>query len=306
VRVCKTVPPVSHRLFADDSFLFCKATMAEANCFKDILLCYEAASCQALNFGKSAITFSKNTKPDVITSLRNCVDVSRNIGSGTYLGLPSMVGRNKKSIFNYIKDKIWRKCQSWSARSLSRTGTEVLIKSVAKAIPSYCMGAFLLPSPLCEELERMANSFYWGSKKNGSRGINWLRWDKLTYHKSSGGLGFRNMEAFNLSMLGKQGWKLIKDPISLLTRILKAKYFPRRGFLEAGIGYSPSYTWRSIWSSQNLVKLDLRWKIGDGSLIRVWSDLWIRSLPFSKLSTPPSPNMDNFLVQDLMNNDLVS
>lgn len=114
------------------------------------------------------------------------------------------------------------------------------------------------------------------------------------------------MEAFNLSMLGKQGWKLLKDPSSLLTHILKAKYFSRRGFLEAGIDHNPSYTWRSIWSSQNLVKLDLRWKIGDGSLIRVWSEPWIRSLPFSKPSTPPLPNTDNLLVRDLMNNDLVS
>jgi hypothetical protein len=136
MRVCKTAPPVSHLLFADDSFLFCKATMAEANYLKDILLCYEAASGQALNFSKSAIAFSKNTKPDVITSLHNCLEVSRNIGSGTYLGLPSMVGRNKKSIFNYIKDRVWRKCQSWSARSLSRASKEVLIKSVAQAIPS--------------------------------------------------------------------------------------------------------------------------------------------------------------------------
>jgi len=90
-------------------------------------------------------------------------------------------------------------------------------------------------------------------------------------HKSLGGLGFCNFEAFNLSMLGKQGWKLLNDPNSLLTRILKVKYFPRRDFSEASISQNPSYTWRSIWSSQNLLKLGYRWKIGDNTLINVWS-----------------------------------
>lgn len=259
-----------------------------------------------MNFGKSAIAFSHNIDTYTIASISNCLGVTRNIGNGNYLGLPSLVDRSKKAIFNFIKDRIWKKCQAWSARSLSRAGKEVLIKSVAQAIPSYCMGVILIPSSLCEEIERMMNSFYWGSKKNGTRSINWMRWEKLTIHKSMGGLGFRNMEAFNLFMLGKQGWKLLKDPSSLLTCILKAKYFPKWNFLEANISHNPSYTWRSIWSSDNLSKLGYRWKIGDGTQINVWTAPWIRTLSGLKPSTPPLPNTEDVIVCDLLNPDLLS
>jgi hypothetical protein len=87
-----------------------------------------------------------------------------------------------------------------------------------------------------------------------------MRWDKFTMHKSSGAIGLQNMEAFNLSMLGKQGWKLFIDSSSLLTRILKAKYFHMRDFLDANIDHNLGFTWGSIWSSQNLITLGYRWK----------------------------------------------
>lgn len=32
---------------------------------------------------------------------------------GRYLGLPSLVGRNKKSTFNYVKDRLWHKLNSY-------------------------------------------------------------------------------------------------------------------------------------------------------------------------------------------------
>lgn len=70
-------------------------------------------------------------------SISTCLGVVNNIGTGKYLGLPSMVGGSKKAIFIHSKDRVWRKCQSWSAKSLSRAGKEVLIKSVAQTIPSY-------------------------------------------------------------------------------------------------------------------------------------------------------------------------
>jgi len=306
IRICRTAPSISHLLFAYDSFMFCKATSSEAQHLKDILSSYEQASGKAINYSKSAITFSSNADQALISTIKNILGVTNSIGNSKYLGLPSMVGRNKSSIFSYLKDRVWKKCQAWNARNLSHVGKEVLIKSVCQAIPSYCMGAFIIPRSLCEELERMMNSFYWGSKKNGRRGINWMRWENLTLHKSQGGLGFRNLEAFNLSMLGKQSWKLLTDSNSLLTRVLKAKYFPRRDFLDAPIGHNPSYTWRSLWSTQSLLTLGHRWKIGDGSKINLWTMPCIRNLPSHKPSTPMPAHHEDLTVNYLLNPDGLS
>jgi len=138
---------------------------------------------------------------------------------------------------------------------LSQAGNEVLIKSVAQEIPSYCMGVFLLPTSIGDEIEKMLNSFWWGAKGENRNGIRWLSWDKLTMRKEWGGMGFRNIYGFDLAMLGKQGWNFLTNPDAMVSRIFKAKYFPNGDFLGAFLGHNPSYVWRSIWSSRTLLKV---------------------------------------------------
>ena len=107
-------------------------------------------------------------------------------------------------------------------------------------------------------------------------------------------------------MLGKQSWKLLSDSTSLLSRILKAKCFPRRDFLDANLGHNPSYTWRSLWSTQSLLTLGHRWKIGNGSQINVWSMPWIRNCPSLRPSTPPLVHHEDLTVNYLLNPSLNS
>ena len=72
------------------------------------------------------------------------------------------------------------------------------------------------------------------------------------------GMGFKQLKQFNLALLEKQGWQLETSQNSLFYRVLKAKYFPRREFVQASLGNNPSFTWRSIMTTQNLVKEGLR------------------------------------------------
>lgn len=93
--------------------------------------------------------------------------------------------------------------------------------------------------------------------------------------KKFGGHGFKNLQIFNLAMLGKQAWKFVKYLEALVTRVFKAKYFPQGDFLDDNIGHNPSYAWRSIWMSKSLVRDGICWCIGGGENIPVSNTPWL-------------------------------
>ncbi|GAU47810.1 hypothetical protein TSUD_404150 [Trifolium subterraneum] len=138
-RICRGAPEVSHLLFADDCFLFCRASVGEVNHLMNILRTYELASGQEINLAKSEVFFSRNLSHAAKEDLASIPGVRHVLGTGRYLDLPFMIGRSKKVIFSYIKDRIWKKMNSWRGRALSKAGKEVMIKFELQAIPSYVM-----------------------------------------------------------------------------------------------------------------------------------------------------------------------
>lgn len=74
-RIHMQAPSITHLLFANDSFLFCKANMEEAQEIKRILQIYEAQSGQAINLQKSGIYFSSNVRLDKQTEIKGLLGV---------------------------------------------------------------------------------------------------------------------------------------------------------------------------------------------------------------------------------------
>lgn len=96
----------------------------------------------------------------------------------------------------------------------------MLIKFVITAILTYMMSIFKLPKIWCKEINALITGFWWG-QTGESRKIHWKKWDDLEKTKEDGGLGFRELEIFNISLLTKMGDGVNTEPDSLLVKVVK-------------------------------------------------------------------------------------
>ncbi|XP_074314409.1 uncharacterized protein LOC141649624 [Silene latifolia] len=276
IRVAPQAPVVTHLFFADDSIIFVKANVREAQRVMEVLHRYEVASGQLVSKEKTTVSFSRGTEERRRLAVEAVLGVRVVAEHDRYLGLPTVIGHSKQVLTRVVRDKLNNKLQGWRGMLFSRAGRETLIKAVAQSIPTYAMSVFRLPSNFCDELRSMVSRFWWGSI-NGKRKMSWVAWRYLCRPKARGGLGFRDFEEFNRALLAKQAWRLICEDGSLMGRILKGKYFPNCSFMDAEVGNNPSYTytWRSIFGAKEVMGLGVRRRIGSGGDIRVWTDPWV-------------------------------
>ena len=140
----------------------------------------------------------------------------------------------------------------WKEKLISKAGREVLIKTIAQVIPLYSMGLFKIPKVVGDFINSILAKYWWGQTKDDTK-IHGINWKKLCTPKKKGGMGFQDIHAFNLVLLAKQAWRLIHHTHSLFYWDYKARYFPTCSFMEAELGYRPSYVWRSLLATRDVI-----------------------------------------------------
>ncbi|XP_075659281.1 uncharacterized protein LOC142629196 [Castanea sativa] len=83
---------------------------------------YEEASGQQMNRAKTSLFFSQNTRDEVKEEIKTRFGAQIIRQHEKYLGLPSLVGRNKRNSFNDIKEKLAKKLAGWKEKLLSKAG----------------------------------------------------------------------------------------------------------------------------------------------------------------------------------------
>lgn len=74
--------------------------------FLEILKTYELCLGQDVNFDKSTVFFSRNTTEEDKDGIIAEIGQIQRTNLGLYLCLPAVVGRSKKKVLNFIKERV--------------------------------------------------------------------------------------------------------------------------------------------------------------------------------------------------------
>jgi hypothetical protein len=76
--------------------------------------------------------------------VRQVLNIESEALAEKYLGLPTAKGRSTTEAFEFMPTRIRKMIGTWSGREASCAEREILLKSVAQAVPTYSMSCFLL------------------------------------------------------------------------------------------------------------------------------------------------------------------
>ena len=174
-----------------------------------------------------------------------------------------------------------------------------MLKAMLTPIPSYAMTCFEIPVSLCNRIQSVLTRFWWDDSPEKKKKC-WVAWETITAPKAAGGLGVRDIQAFNTALLAKQAWRIVSKPDCLLSKILRAKYCNKTSFLQVEPPKTASHGWRGILKGRNLLLTNLSKVIGDGESTRIWKDPWLSmSTPMRPLGPVCEENQD-LVVADLL------
>ena len=89
-QLCRNSPKLTHLLFADDSLLFCRATVQECQKVLEILEKYGRCSGQQINKNKTTIFFSKLTSEDMRTHIKQALEFLKSSNTRSTWGCPHL------------------------------------------------------------------------------------------------------------------------------------------------------------------------------------------------------------------------
>lgn len=189
-------------MYDDDLVIYCNANESEVGEVVRCLNTYCEWTIQRINLEKSVVHFSNNVYALDSRVLCQLLPMSECNHTSLYFGTSFCKMGSKMETFKCIMEKLENRLAGWKQKTLSLTGCTVLIKSIAMTLPSYIMQTFLLPTNLCEKIDRLIRGFWW-QFGNQKRRLCLRAWDLICTPKLARGLEIQRMKDINLAFVTK-------------------------------------------------------------------------------------------------------
>ncbi|GAV67837.1 zf-RVT domain-containing protein, partial [Cephalotus follicularis] len=187
----------------------------------------------------------------------------------TYLGLPLITKRLSKTDCAPLVERLTARASSWISTLLSFAGRLQLVKATLVSMQVYWCSAFLLPSSIAKECDRILRKFLWGEQGRGK-----VKWTEVCKPMAEGGLGIKDLKTWNRALFLKQIWDIVINQ-SLWARWCHVYLIKQSNFWSLPTIGLHSWSWRQILLLRPVAKEHLIYKCGRGDKFSLWFDPWM-------------------------------
>ncbi|PNY01857.1 cysteine-rich receptor-like protein kinase, partial [Trifolium pratense] len=276
--------------FADDTIIVGEGNWDNLWCIKTVLRSFEIVSGLKVNFYKSKL-YGINLDESFLRASSAFLNCGVETIPFRFLGIPVGANPRRRATWLPIFDSMKKRLNAWNGRHLSIGGRVTLINSVLSSLPLYFFSFYKAPVCVLKDLVSIQRNFLWGGGMDSNK-MCWVSWESICQSKDKGGLGIKNLELFNASLLCKWKWRCLNDREAPWNDFLRWRYGSFAANFLYGEGRAglkqASIWWRDIWKlgseeegswfGNNISSI-----LGDGNDIGFWKEKWIGATPLREL-----------------------
>lgn len=275
---CKRMK-INHLSFADDLTIFCKADLDSTILVRQAIEEFGNTSGLRTNPSKCQLFMAgvqPNLQQEVVKQLKFMVGEL----PVRYLGMPLISTRLSDTDCKPIIDRIKKKIQSWSSRTLSYAGRLQLVNAVIFPIQVYWSSILVLPVSILKKIDSLCLNFLWQSQE-GKKPMALVSWQQVCLPRNEGGLGVKQLKVWNKAALGKHIWNLNCKANSLWSSWLQANYLKGESFWKIKIPQDCFWGLRKLLQLRDMYKSSFKVQLGDGRETSLFYDWWTGTVRLS-------------------------
>ncbi|GAV64835.1 hypothetical protein CFOL_v3_08350 [Cephalotus follicularis] len=158
--------------------------------------------------------FYGNIGPSAKKSITDLIRIKEGTLPVRYLVVPLIAARLGLKECSALVEQPVKRVRTWACNDLSFGGRLQLISSTLFSMQVFWCKTFVLPAAVIENCEQIIRSFLWfgvGDAKRAGK----VAWAKVCHQKEEGGLGIKDLRAWNKAAILQHRWDIIKKKESV-------------------------------------------------------------------------------------------